>query len=149
MWSKAPPATKEEAARIELAKVGPCMACLALVEQRLLAPWQVVYGCDYNHAKSGNIRRGHAAALGDGADGRPADPVIVRLIGQRDEHGFLGDAQLLERPALGHDDRGHCLDRQGEVVALGHWPPGADGDVADWTHGLGATECAALLRELR
>ena len=60
MWSKAPPPTKEEAARIELAKVGPCMACLALVEQRLLAPWQVVYGCDYNHAKSGNLRRGHA-----------------------------------------------------------------------------------------
>lgn len=36
------------------------MACLALVEQRLPAPWQVVYGCDYNHAKSRTIRRGHA-----------------------------------------------------------------------------------------
>lgn len=60
MWSKAPPPTKEEAARIEQAKTGPCMACLALVEQQLLEPSLVVYGCDYNHAKSGNVRRGHA-----------------------------------------------------------------------------------------
>lgn len=60
MWSKAPPPTKEEGARIELAKAGPCMACLALVQQQLLEPSLVVYGCDYNHAKSGNVRRGHA-----------------------------------------------------------------------------------------
>ncbi len=59
MWSKAPPPTKEEAARIELAKTGPCMACLALQMQDLLDPELVVYGCDYNHAKSGNLRRGH------------------------------------------------------------------------------------------
>lgn len=59
MWSKAPPPTKEEAARIEAAKVGPCMACLSLVMQQLLEPGLVVYGCDYNHAKSGNLRRGH------------------------------------------------------------------------------------------
>ncbi|HEL4805623.1 TPA: hypothetical protein UN084_001129 [Stenotrophomonas maltophilia] len=59
MWSKAPPPTKEEGARIELAKTGPCMACLALLEQQLLEPELVVYGCDYNHAKSGNLRRGH------------------------------------------------------------------------------------------
>ncbi len=60
MWSKAPPPTKEETARIEKAKTGPCMACLALVQQQLLEPALVVYGCDYNHAKSGNLRRGHA-----------------------------------------------------------------------------------------
>lgn len=60
MWSKAPPPTKEESARIELAKTGPCMACLVLVDQQLLEPRAVVYGCDYNHAKSGNRRRGHA-----------------------------------------------------------------------------------------
>jgi len=59
MWSKAPPPTNEEAARIELAKTGPCMACLALQMQGLLEPVLVVYGCDYNHAKSGNVRRGH------------------------------------------------------------------------------------------
>jgi len=43
-----------------LAKAGPCMACLSLVTQQLLEPGLVVYGCDYNHTKSGNIRRGHA-----------------------------------------------------------------------------------------
>lgn len=59
MWSKAPPPTREEVARIELAKTGPCMACLALLQQQLLEPELVVYGCDYNHAKSGNLRRGH------------------------------------------------------------------------------------------
>lgn len=60
MWSKAPPPTREEEARITTAKEGPCMACLALVEQQLLEPGLVVVGCDYNHAKSGNLRRGHA-----------------------------------------------------------------------------------------
>lgn len=60
MWSKAPAATLAEGARIEDAKVGPCMACLSLVAQGLLQGSLVVYGCDYNHAKSGNKRRGHA-----------------------------------------------------------------------------------------
>lgn len=59
MWSKEPPPTREEAARIELAKTGLCMACLALQMQELLDPELVVFGCDYNHAKSGNLRRGH------------------------------------------------------------------------------------------
>jgi len=60
MWSKALPPTAAEGARIEVSKVGPCMACLSLVTQQLLQPRLVVYGCDYNHAKSGNIRRGHS-----------------------------------------------------------------------------------------
>lgn len=60
MWSNAPPPTAAEAARIEASKVGPCMACLSLVTQELLGARRVVYGCDYNHAKSGNKRRGHA-----------------------------------------------------------------------------------------
>lgn len=62
MWgslSLGPPPTKDERARMELAKTGPCMACLALQLQGLLEPVLVVYGCDYNHTKSGNSRRGH------------------------------------------------------------------------------------------
>ncbi|MGR4897492.1 Ref family recombination enhancement nuclease [Stenotrophomonas sp. LARHCG68] len=51
--------TAAEAARIEAAKVGPCMACLSLLLAGLLDAGLVVYGCDYNHAKSGNRRRGH------------------------------------------------------------------------------------------
>lgn len=60
MWSKAPPPNAAERARMLLAKAGPCMACLSLVTQQLLEPGLVVYGCDYNHTKSGNVRRGHA-----------------------------------------------------------------------------------------
>lgn len=60
MWSKAPPPIAAERARMLLAKAGPCMACLSLVTQQLLEPGLVVYGCDYNHTKSGNVRRGHA-----------------------------------------------------------------------------------------
>lgn len=51
--------TAVEAERIEAAKVGPCMACLSLLLAGLLDAGLVVYGCDYNHAKSGNVRRGH------------------------------------------------------------------------------------------
>lgn len=60
MWSKAPPPTKEEARRIRKAKAGPCMVCLLLCTRNLLPQHRVVYGCDYHHCKSGNIRRGHA-----------------------------------------------------------------------------------------
>ena len=51
--------TAAEAERIELAKAGPCMACLVLQMAGLLSSHRAVYGCDYNHAKSGNRRRGH------------------------------------------------------------------------------------------
>lgn len=51
--------TKAEAARIIAAKDGPCMACLAYANTGLMESDFVIYGCDYNHAKSGNVRRGH------------------------------------------------------------------------------------------
>lgn len=53
------PQTKEESARIVAAKEGPCICCLILHERGELERDMVVIGCDYNHAKSGNIRRGH------------------------------------------------------------------------------------------
>jgi hypothetical protein len=59
MWSKAPPPTRSEKARIDVAKEGPCMVCLLLFMRKLLPQHLVVYGCDYHHCKSGNIRRGH------------------------------------------------------------------------------------------
>jgi hypothetical protein len=49
--------TKEEAARIVAAKEGPCMACE--VWFGLHGARCDYEGCDYNHCKSGNIRRGH------------------------------------------------------------------------------------------
>lgn len=59
MWSKAPPPTAEESARMKLAKTGPCMACLVRFANGLMAKRHVIYGCEYNHCKSGNSRRGH------------------------------------------------------------------------------------------
>lgn len=54
--------TKAEEARIIAAKEGPCMAC-EIWHEKGNAPhgWSPIYGCDYNHCKSGNIRRGHMA----------------------------------------------------------------------------------------
>lgn len=51
--------TKAEAARIVAAKEGECVCCVILRERGELEPEMVVVGCDYNHTKSGNIRRGH------------------------------------------------------------------------------------------
>lgn len=53
--------TKSEVARIVAAKEGPCMACVVRFGSPE-ASW-VVWGCDYHHTKSGNIRRGHAAGF--------------------------------------------------------------------------------------
>lgn len=51
--------TKAEADRIVQSKEGPCIACMVRAVSGLMSPEDVVVGCDYNHAKSGNIRRGH------------------------------------------------------------------------------------------
>ena len=51
--------TKAEAARIVESKLGPCMACE--IWHRLFDRRCDAEGCDYNHCKSGNIRRGHLA----------------------------------------------------------------------------------------
>lgn len=50
---------KEESARIIASKEGPCIACLVWHKKGNITLDEVVFGCDYNHAKSGNIRRGH------------------------------------------------------------------------------------------
>lgn len=44
---------------IMAAKLGACMACLIRSRQNLMVEDRIVYGCDWNHCKSGNIRRGH------------------------------------------------------------------------------------------
>lgn len=54
------PPTPAEAARIVAAKEGPCVACLVRFDNKEMAWRYIESGCDYNHAKSGNIRRGHA-----------------------------------------------------------------------------------------
>lgn len=52
--------TREESARIVAAKEGPCICCTILHERGELEAEMIVSGCcDFHHAKSGNIRRGH------------------------------------------------------------------------------------------
>lgn len=52
-------ASAEEGDHIEVCKVGPCIPCLSAALAGCL-PWTlVVFGGDYDHKKSGNIRRGH------------------------------------------------------------------------------------------
>lgn len=51
--------TKAEADRIEAAKTGPCIPCLSWAIQGKIPVDFVTRGGDYDHKKSGNIRRGH------------------------------------------------------------------------------------------
>lgn len=52
--------TVSEAARIVAAKEGPCIACWVRADDGDMPVDAIVYGCDYQHCKSGNIRRGHS-----------------------------------------------------------------------------------------
>lgn len=52
-------ANAEESAHIERCKSGPCIPCVSLFLQGKLAAHDVFLGGDYDHKKSGNVRRGH------------------------------------------------------------------------------------------
>lgn len=52
---------KAEAARIVAAKEGPCIACYSWFGGNID---MCLWGCDYHHTKSGNVRRGHANGFG-------------------------------------------------------------------------------------
>ncbi|WP_153164349.1 Ref family recombination enhancement nuclease [Stenotrophomonas nematodicola] len=118
MWSKAPPPTAAEAARIEASKVGPCMACLSLVAQELLAPPLVVYGCDYNHAKSGNMRRGHAFGYALCVWHHRRHPMHRKTLGEmREIYGpSLMDGSRIFRETYGSDDE--LIEQQTAVIHL-------------------------------
>jgi len=51
--------TQAEAARIVAAKEGPCIPCLVWAMAGHMPLADVMQGGDYDHKKSGNIRRGH------------------------------------------------------------------------------------------
>lgn len=57
--------TARQEKRIIACKEGVCIACYVW-QSNPLAPeaFQPVYGCDYHHLKSGNIRRGHDFGFG-------------------------------------------------------------------------------------
>lgn len=98
--------TKAEAARIVAAKEGPCMACLRLAAEGLLLPREVVIGCDYNHAKSGNIRRGHMYGYALCTWHHRRHPREgVSMAGMRERYGpSLMDGSRLFHETYGTDD---------------------------------------------
>lgn len=60
MRSKSKPPTRAERDRMEMAKEGPCVPCIVWHRSgNAPAGFFPVFGCDYDHKKSGNIRRGH------------------------------------------------------------------------------------------
>lgn len=52
--------THDEAVRIVEAKSGQCIPCLIWAEAGHMPAEHVATCCQYDHAKSGNLRRGHA-----------------------------------------------------------------------------------------
>lgn len=52
--------TRAEAARVDEAKVTQCIPCLVWAEQGHMPIEDVATCCQYDHVKSGNIRRGHS-----------------------------------------------------------------------------------------
>lgn len=58
------PPTTAEANRIVASKEGRCMPCLSWAQQGYMQLQDVVVGVDYDHSKSGNIRRGHDKGFG-------------------------------------------------------------------------------------
>lgn len=53
------PMSGEVLSMVMEAKQGACVACYVRWQQGLLADERIVYQNDWNHCKSGNIRRGH------------------------------------------------------------------------------------------
>ena len=58
------PPTREQAIRIANAKTFKCIPCLVWAESGKMPMEWVAVVCDYDHAKSGNIRRGHGDGYG-------------------------------------------------------------------------------------
>lgn len=55
--------TKAETARIVESKFGDCAPCTSWARQGRMPLEHVMKGGDYDHKKSGNVRRGHAAGF--------------------------------------------------------------------------------------
>lgn len=55
--------TKAEAARIVDSKEGPCIPCVVWAALGNMDAADIADGGDYDHKKSGNVRRGHAAGF--------------------------------------------------------------------------------------
>lgn len=99
------PPTAEEAARIEASKVGPCCACVVYSRAGKMPRELIVYGCDYNHAKSGNIRRGHLAGYALCIYHHRRHPLLATIPQTAKHYGpSLLDGSRLFHSTYGDDD---------------------------------------------
>lgn len=99
--------TREESDWIVACKEGPCIAC-EVWKGSGNAPngWSPLYGCDFHHMKSGNLRRGHLFGIGLCAwhhravpDFDSSAPEMRRMAGPS-----LMDGSKLFRQTYGTDD---------------------------------------------
>lgn len=99
--------TKAEADRIVQSKEGPCMACLVRATAGLMSLDDIVFGCDYNHAKSGNIRRGHAFGYALCTWHHRRHPIgFWNIAGTTEKYGpSLMDGSRLFHQTYGSDDQ--------------------------------------------
>lgn len=111
--------TKAEAARIVESKFGPCIPCLVWALAGCMPIEHVQIGGDYNHAKSGNIRRGHGAGFcGCGWHHRQVVPSGWTHEAMRTHYGpSLIDGSRVFHATYGSDDE--LIDLQSRVLALG------------------------------
>lgn len=111
--------TKAEAARIVAAKEGPCIPCLSWAISGQMDIAEVVVGGDYDHKKSGNIRRGHMQ--GFCSCGWHHRRLPLGLCGSNWMASFFGpsimDGSKAFRAAYGTDDE--LIQLQTMVIELG------------------------------
>lgn len=110
--------TKAEVARIVAAKDGPCIPCLSWAIQGNMRVDDVVIGGDYDHKKSGNIRRGHMQGFCSCLWHHRRDPCGVSFDSITIYLGpSLLDGSKLFRESYGTDDE--LIELQTLVIELG------------------------------
>ena len=108
--------TKREAERIVACKEGPCVYCARWSQLHPFGRVSIVYGCDFHHFKSGNIRRGHRYGVGACVwHHRGIPPEGFSSAQARDQMGpSLMDGSRLFHETYGSDDE--LLEIQDELI---------------------------------
>lgn len=113
--------TDAEELRILFSKVGPCIACLIRFEGKHRAEQFVIFGGEYNHVKSGNIRIGHGAGYcmcqwhhkGHAQPGTPQEHMGPRML-ERVYGPSLADGSRLFQDTYGTHEQ--LIEKQTQVV---------------------------------
>lgn len=114
-------ATAAEMEHMARCKVGPCIPCLSLHRQGRLEESDVFVGGDYDHKKSGNVRRGHMAGFCSCAWHHRAHPWQgMAHAAMRARFGpSLMDGSRLFRETYGTDDE--LIDLQRRILEGEPW----------------------------